>query len=202
MDETAPAEDGGVSRLRDGELRKRLTRLEHLLSLVEQTPGPVGEMAMSAVTALSQVYGEALARAGGYAAEHPDVLEAFLRDELINHLLVLHDIHPEPVDQRVGRTLDRLRTALAGRARALSLREIADGTATVELEFESSKGCCGSSAPRDQEDVRVAVREAVLSVAPEIGDVVFAAGREPAPRPEPAFVPLSSVAALAGGARA
>ena len=56
-------------RLDDAAVRERLTGLDELLERVEQIPGPAGELALEAVSALAEVYGEALARALALAAE-------------------------------------------------------------------------------------------------------------------------------------
>lgn len=175
-----------ADRLRDDAVAARLGRLEELLGQLEQTPGPAGEIALDAVSELTRVYGEALARAVGYAAEVPAVLASFVGDELLDHLLVLHDIHPEPVDRRVGRAIEALRPGVAERGGEVELAGIDGGVARVSL---SMSGCGSTTA-----GVRDAVREAVLAVAPELSDVTVESGGQR----DPAFVPLTSL--MAGGA--
>jgi len=184
-DSAAPA-DAAPLRLRDEEVRARLDRLEDLLALVEKTPGPTGELAMSAVTELAQVYGEALARVVDRAAsaEASELLDAFVQDELVGHLLVLHGVHPDPVESRVARAVDEVQPAVVEHGGKIALRGIEDGVATVELTV----GGCGSSG----QSMRDAVREAVLCVAPELTDVTIASAR---PAAEPAFVPLATLSA-------
>jgi Fe-S cluster biogenesis protein NfuA len=182
-----------AARLRDDEVRERLSRLEHLLALVEETPGPSGELAMSAVTELAQVYGEALARAVCHAAESPALLESLVRDELIGHLLVLHDIHPEPAGPRVARAVDALRPMVAEQGGEIALLGVEDGVAKVTL----SVGGCGSGCGSSAQGLHQAVREAVLSVAPELDEVSIVAGRPPAAPAPSAFIPLSSLGAQA-----
>lgn len=183
------AEDAGSAvRLRDDAVAERLSRLDELLGQVEETPGPAGEVALAAVTELARVYGEALARAAGYAAEAAGPLEAFLADELLSHLLVLHEIHPEPVARRVARAIARLRAEVAGRGGMVELTGVDDGVATVVLAL----GGCGSTV----DGVREAVTEAVLAVAPELSEVSIIA---PAKGGDTAFVPLASVTVRARG---
>jgi AcrR family transcriptional regulator len=164
-----------ADRLRDDAVAERLARLDELLAQLEQAPGPAGEVALEAVSELTQVYGEALARAIAYTADVPGVREKFIRDELLGHLLVLHDIHPEPVDERVRRVVEKLKRDVAELGGTLRLSGIDSGVATLTLSI----GGCGSSGVAD------AVREAVLAVAPELSDVVLAK--------DPAFVPLESL---------
>jgi Fe-S cluster biogenesis protein NfuA len=167
-------------QLDDAAVRKCLTRLEELLAQVEAIPGPAGELALDAVSALAQVYGEALARATGYAFRAPAVLESITGDELLAHLLVLHGIHPDPVERRVSHAVDKLRPTLQEHGGDIELSGIAQGVATVQL---SIKGCSSAG-------VEDAVREAVLAVAPELSDVQ----RAPATgQRDAAFIPLDAL---------
>src|SRR3954453_17142756 len=60
---SAPTMADAPARLADAAVRERLTGLDELLERVEQIPGPAGELALEAVSALAEIYGEALARA-------------------------------------------------------------------------------------------------------------------------------------------
>lgn len=63
----------------DAEVRERVERLEELLLAAEDSPA-----AIDAVAALAEVYGEALRRMVQGADPQ--------RDELVSHLLLLHEI--------------------------------------------------------------------------------------------------------------
>ncbi|MCV7197130.1 hypothetical protein [Mycobacterium angelicum] len=177
------------NRLPDNEIRELLTRLDGLLEEVELTPGPGGQIAAEAVTALARVYGEALARAIGFVADTAALREAFLDDELLGHLLVLHGIHPEPVGARVSRVVARLAAAMTEQGAHLELAGIDDGVATVRL---SAHGC-GSAGLAE------VVRDAVLALTPELSEVSVVSG---AAR-KGAFIPLENLLAHtpAGGVR-
>lgn len=167
--------------MRDAQVRDTLTRLNDLLGELEETPGPAGELARQAFSALTQLYGEALARALAHVTDSPSAYEAFLGDELLGHLLVLHEIHPEPVADRVSRVIDELSSPIQKRGGKIELVGITDGVATVRL----SKHGCGSATTGLDE----VVREEVLALAPELSDVQVASG---APK-EPTFIPLDSL---------
>jgi hypothetical protein len=68
-----------------------VARVEAAIAAVESQP-----QAMEAVQALVEMYGEGLAR----IAQRVEAKE-LLGDELVEHLLVLHDLHPVPVEERV-----------------------------------------------------------------------------------------------------
>ncbi len=106
------AEAAGA-RLADPDVEARLARLDGLLEGLESAPGPTTRSATEAVAILTEVYGEALAR----VMDHADgpLAENLAGDELLGHLLVLHDIHPEPAERRAARAVERLRPAVQER---------------------------------------------------------------------------------------
>jgi Fe-S cluster biogenesis protein NfuA len=180
------AEDG-AARLADPEVEARLARLDELLAGLESAPGPTTRSATEAVRLLTEVYGEALARvldlADGQLAGH------MADDELLGHLLVLHDIHPEPTELRAARAVERLRPAVRERGGDVEWAGLQGDVARVLV---TSGGGCGSGCGSAGGEVTAAVREAVLAVAPELTAV------ESVPAPSdrsaaPAFVPLTTL---------
>ncbi|MFF6998913.1 NifU family protein [Streptomyces sp. NPDC008313] len=177
-------------RLDERAIARRLARLDELLEGIEAAPGPMTQAAIEAVQALTEVYGEALARVlDGAGAELADRLAG---DELLGHLMVLHGIHPEPVDRRVSRAVDNLRPAVRKSGGEIHLAGVEDGVANVRLRA----GGCGSSSTA----VEDAVREAVLAVAPELTDVRRVPEPEREKRGQAAFVPLDALTGRTAGA--
>jgi AcrR family transcriptional regulator len=172
-------EPGSPQRLSDKDIGDALTRLNDLLEEVEQIPGPAGEIAVEAVSALARVYGEALARAIGHVAGNRAAREAFLNDELLGHLLVLHELQPESVDRRVSRAITKLSGPLDDQGARVELAAIEDGVATLRLVAHG----CGSAGIAD------VVREAVLAAAPELSEVRVVSGGAH----DSAFVPLEKL---------
>ncbi len=166
-------------RLDDAAVGQRLARTDELLERVESTPGPTTEAAVEVVQTLAEIYGEALARILDLV--EPELAGRLADDELLSHLMVLHDVHPEPVERRAARAVDGLRPAVRERGGDVELTGVEGGVASVRLK---AKGC-GSSSDAFEE----AVREAVLAVAPELTGV----RRAPEEAPAPAFVPLGSL---------
>ncbi|UGQ11495.1 NifU family protein [Yinghuangia sp. ASG 101] len=176
-------------RLGGPEVEERLARIDDSLGYLEGVPGRTSEAGVTAVRNLAEVYGEALARLLDLLA--PDAARTAVRDELLGHLLALHDLHPDPPTVRVERVLDALRPGL-GTGGDAELLGIQDGVAHVRLTVRG----CGSSAGAAED----AVRDAVTAAAPELRDV----RRAPDPERAPAFVPLDTLrprpsAAPAGG---
>lgn len=118
--------------MEDREVRERVAHVEQLLERIEDDPA-----ALEAVAAVVELYGEALRRIVSGASP--------TKDELVAHLLLVHDLHPAGVEQRVAQVLEELGGGeLAG----------IDGT-VARIRLHS--GC-----------KRSAVEEAVLRVAPEL----------------------------------
>ncbi|MEV6834055.1 NifU family protein [Streptomyces sp. NPDC051133] len=172
-----------AGRLADAAVEARLARLDEVLAGLESAPGP----ALEAVRLLTEVYGEALARVLDRAEEA--LGEQLVADELVGHLLVLHDLHPEPPERRAARAVEKLRPAVRERGGDLEWAGVDGQVARVRL---SSGGGCGSGCGGGSADVAEAVRAAVLAVAPELTSVETV--QEPAARQAPpAFVPLSTI---------
>lgn len=172
-------------RLDDQTVARLLERLEETLGRLEDTPGPTAEAALDAVAILAEVYGEALARVMDRAPAGTAVAAALADDELLGHLLVLHDIHPEPLRRRVERALDGLAAALRSQGVEARLTDVTGDVARVRLT-----GGCSSGA----EPVRRAVEQAVRTVAPEVETVEVS-------RAAPvAFVPADALLVRPGGA--
>jgi Fe-S cluster biogenesis protein NfuA len=153
---------GEVARLDNGEVEQRLVQLDALLEQLENTPSPIAEQALEAVEAVTAIYGEALARILDHG---PAFASELLDDNLLSHLLVLHGLHPEPVETRVAQALDEVRPYLHSHGGDVQLAAVSDGVAQVTLT--GSCGGCASSATT----LEYAVREAVLGVAPEVSEV-------------------------------
>jgi Fe-S cluster biogenesis protein NfuA len=130
------------------------------------------------VRALVDVYGTALARV--IALVGGDVRSSLAQDELVHHLLVLHGIHPQPIEERITRALEELRS----HGDEVELAAIDEGVAC--LRWSNARGCATSAA-----GVERAISESVLASAPELRGVEVLAA--PDRRPSPAVIPAESL---------
>src|SRR4051794_20223176 len=89
--------------MRDAEVREQVARVDELIGGVEDDP-----RALDAVRAIVGLYGEALRRIGELDGFSDDVAS----DELVSHLLLLHDLHPVSLEARVSRALEEVRPYL------------------------------------------------------------------------------------------
>lgn len=136
--------------MNDAEARELVGRVDGLLT------GLHGQ-ALEAVAALVDLYGEALARV---VARVPATELA--GDELIRHLLIVHGLHPQSVEERVRTALDGVRPYLASHSGGVELVDIDEAVVRLRLEG-TCHGCPSSTAT-----LKLAVEQAIFEAAPEI----------------------------------
>jgi Fe-S cluster biogenesis protein NfuA len=153
-------------------VQERVARIETLLDAIGDDP-----KAMEAVGTIVELYGEALARmlAGADPTE----------DELVSHLLLVHDLHPTDVEARVQRALDDVRPYLDSHGGNVELLRIDDGVAHLRLE-----GTC-DGCPSSAVTLKLAIEEAVMRAAPELERIEAEGVAEP--KPEPVLVQIGSL---------
>ena len=176
-------------RLDDRAVQARLAELNEQLERLEQIPGQTSALAVDTVEALVEVYGEALCRVMDIAAGTP-LADALAADDLIANLLLLHDVHPVPLNRRLEEALDRVRPYVHSHGGQVELLGVADGVARVRFSG-SCDGCTASSATLES-----GIREALLAAAPELTGVEAEDGgarAHPPPVAPPAVIPLASV---------
>ncbi len=101
---------------KDEEAREHVARTEALLARIEELPDNAARaQAVQTLQAMTALYGECLARVMTHA---DDALSGTLAaDELVGQLLLVHDLHPDPVRTRVERALADLQGVGSGRDR-------------------------------------------------------------------------------------
>lgn len=180
------------ARFADPEIEGLLTKLDEALSELETLPEGQGrDASVEALQILLLVYGEGMQRMVGkvLALAGQEGVQSFMGDELIEHLLVLHDVHPEELQTRAERALDQVRPYLQSHGGDVEFLELVDGVARLRLNG-SCDGCPSSAVT-----LRSAVEEALKSALPEVIRVE-AEGEEPGAKEHPgtgAFVPVSEI---------
>jgi Fe-S cluster biogenesis protein NfuA/nitrite reductase/ring-hydroxylating ferredoxin subunit len=184
-----------VPALDDGAARERVARVDALLQDLEGAIGAVPvDTAIELAQALLDLYGEGLARIVGHIADsdHDGALaRALASDELVSHLLLLHGLHPVPLDTRVREALAEVRPYLESHGGDVELLAIDDGV--VRLAMRGSCDGCASSTMT----LKLAIEEAIQRAAPDVEEIVAKGAVEAAP-PAPALLQIE----LSDGLRA
>jgi Fe-S cluster biogenesis protein NfuA/nitrite reductase/ring-hydroxylating ferredoxin subunit len=136
-------------------------RVEGLLGELESLADPgARDVALETVQALLELYGAGLERiVDRIGKPHATALAT---DELVEHLLLLHGLHPMSVEERVREALDGVRPYLGSHGGDVELVGVTDGVALVRLQG-SCEGC-----PASAMTLKLAIEDAVLKAAPDV----------------------------------
>ena len=158
------------------------------------------------VGAIVQMYGAGLERiVGALMEDGPDgerIAAALAEDELVATLLLIHDLHPIPLAQRVQAALDSVRPYMESHGGNVELLSLEQGVARIHLQGSCSD--CSASAVT----LELAIKQALEEAAPDLEGlevegikaelpVVMAA-----PASAPVWFDVESVSSLANGSMA
>ncbi len=165
--------------MEDHALRDRVQRVEQALEQLEGLPAGPREVAFDAIAALVDLYGEGWSRTVRLLdASSPGQVAALARDDLIAHLLMIHDLHPDGLEHRVRAALDEVGASVGAAGRRLELVELTASMARVRLGSDTDR-----AEPVD--GFRALVEQAVRAAAPELERVEL-----DLPRPAPVAAAL------------
>jgi Fe-S cluster biogenesis protein NfuA len=170
----------------EGPAHARVARVEDLLEQLEALGDLVAPTtATEVVQALLALYGEGLGRIVDVLAERDDgtLARTLSEDELVAHLLMLHGLHPVPVEERVRGALRSVLPYLESHGGSVELLGVEEGVARLRLE-----GSC-SGCPSSTMTLKLAIEEAILKAAPDVEEV-RAEGAVPAAAAPPALIQL------------
>jgi len=159
-------------------------RLDRLLRELSTLADPsAGERATEAVRLVTELYGAALSTMVELVVDAGDapLLDRMVSDPLVSSLLVLHDLHPFDLADRIGMALDKVRPYLASHGGDVEVLGVdaAAGAVTIRL-LGSCDGCPSSSVT-----LKMAVEQAIHEGAPEVGHIIVDGWTEPEPVPPP-----------------
>ena len=141
----------------DERARELIETVDRRLERAEADP-----IALEVVEALLELYGEGMRRIVESDAE---LAERLAGDELVSHLLLVHDLHPVPLRERVQAALDEVRPYLDSHGGDVELLGVEAGVVTLRMAG-SCNGCASSAAT-----LELAIEEAIHGHAPEVEEV-------------------------------
>jgi Fe-S cluster biogenesis protein NfuA/nitrite reductase/ring-hydroxylating ferredoxin subunit len=123
------------------------------------------------------LHGEALRRI--WARVDGEDRDRLAADRVVAQVLLVHDLHPLPLEERVAAALEQVRPYLDSHGGGVELLSLEDGIATLLLQG-SCKGCASSAAT-----LELAIERALEEHAPDLLGVevegVAGSKRSPAP---------------------
>lgn len=139
-------------------------RVEMLLDRFSAFPASTGARtdAEDLVRTISSLYGESLRSIARTLREElgergEAILERCCDDPLVASLLVTHNLHPVPLEERVRRAIDRIKPALEQQHANVELLSVDEDAVSVRVDGTS--------------DVVPLVEQAVYAAAPEVLEV-------------------------------
>ena len=163
-----------------------IDRIEELVHRAEAIDDPaVRGIAVDLLQAVLNFHAAGLERlmeiaaATGPAGEA--IFERAAEDDLVSSMLLLHGLHPDDLETRVNRAVEKLRRTFGSPGAGLSL--VAIENETVRLRFQTERAWSG--AP-----IKASIEAAIYQAAPEVAHVVIEGFEDP---PLPNFVPLSNL---------
>lgn len=171
--------NGQANRATSREMAKRL---QELIEQVHSQPNPAARALLNeCLQSLLSFYGNGLSRIlahmhdAGAAGER--ILEELLQDQAVSGLLLIHGLHPVPLEQRLHAALEKVRPYMQSHGGNIELLSLENDVAQVKLE-----GTC-KSCPSSTITLELAVRKAVEEACPDLVElaVVGADSENPAP---------------------
>jgi Fe-S cluster biogenesis protein NfuA len=179
------------------DLREDMQRIGRLVQEIESIADPVVQAASKdLVKSLMDFHGAALEKTLEIVAEagEPgmDIIDRLGRDSLVSSVLVLYGLHPEDLESRVLKAVERVQPQLRKQGCEVELLSVMDGA--IRLRVELGSHTCGSTAKTLQSTLEGAIYDA----APDLTSLVVE-GFEA--KPASGFVALDKLLGSAGGSQ-
>lgn len=149
------------------ELLLRVQELQARLDAVEDPA--TREVAEELTSAVVQMYGAGLERIVGSlqqaGEEGKRLAVALAEDPLVVALLLIHDLHPVPLEARVRGALEQVRPYMESHGGNVELLSVQDGVARISLRGSCSD--CAASAVT----LELAIKQAIEEAAPDLEEL-------------------------------
>ena len=161
-------------------------RIEELVRRAELLPDSQARtLVVDLLQAVMDLHSAGLERmleiAANAGPEGERIVEAIAADNVSSSVLLLHGLHPDDLETRINRAVEKLRLRFGPRGGSISLAGIENGV--VHLRYEST-------SDRAAETARETIEDALYEAAPEIEGIVTDGLTTPA---SAGFVPLADL---------
>jgi Fe-S cluster biogenesis protein NfuA len=153
-----------------GEFRVQTERVEKLAAKLQNAGDPeIRAAALDLVQSVIELHGAALDRMMEFLSRTPEgkaALNEAMDDDLVASMLLLHGLHPDDIQTRVLRGIEKVRPYLQSHGGDVELAGVRDGIVRLVLY-----GSCGS-CPSSSLTLKNTVEEALFEAAPDIVEIV------------------------------
>lgn len=151
----------------DKDFRDRVQRIGSLVQEVEEIADPaVRATTKVLLQSLMDLHGAAIERTMEIVAEAGDtgmeLIDRLGRDPMVSSVLVLYGLHPEELDTRVLKAIEKVKPQLRKQGAEVEVLELHEGV--VRLRVEVGEHACGSTA----KTVRTTLEGAIYDAAPDL----------------------------------
>jgi Fe-S cluster biogenesis protein NfuA len=152
------------------DIREDIQRIGSLVQEIENIADPaVRATTKNLLQSLMDLHGAALEKVLETVSQLGDVgiaaIDGLGRDPLVGSLLVLYGLHPDDIEIRVERALDRVRPQLRKQSCEVRMIDIHDGHVRVRAQVASHS--CGSTANA----VKATIENAMYDAAPDLASL-------------------------------
>ena len=151
----------------DKDFRDRVQRIGDLVQEIEAIADPATRAtAKGLIQSLMDLHGAAIERTMEVIAEAGEpgieLIDRLGRDPMVSSLLVLYGLHPEDLDSRVQKAIEKVKPQLRKQGAEVEILELHEGV--VRLRVQTGEHTCGSTA----KTVRAALEGAIYDAAPDL----------------------------------
>lgn len=180
------------------DFREDIQRIGGLVQEIESIADPaVRATTRDLVQSLMELHGAALEKATDIITEAGEpgtnIIDRLGRDPLVSSVLILYGLHPESLETRVVKAVDRMRSQLRKQGCEVELLSVQDGV--IRLRVETGSHTCGSTA----KTVQSSLEGAIYDAAPDLTSLIIEGFEE---KPASGFVALDTLTGSAGGSHA
>jgi Fe-S cluster biogenesis protein NfuA len=177
------------------DFREDIERIGGLVQEIESIADPAVRAATkNLVQSLMDLHGAALEKALDIVADAGEpgmsIIDRLGRDSLVSSVLILYGLHPEDIETRVAKAVDRVRPQLRKQGCEVELLSITDGA--IRLRVETGSHTCGSTA----KTLQATLEGAMYDAAPDLTSLVIGGFDE---KPASGFVALDKLMSGAAG---
>jgi Fe-S cluster biogenesis protein NfuA len=156
----------------DKDFREDLQRIGGLVEEIESIADPATRAATkNLVQSLMDLHGSALEKALDIVAQAGEpgmnIIDQLGRDSLVSSVLILYGLHPDGIQDRVVKAVERMRPQLRKQGCEVEAIDVNDGL--VRLRVETGSHACGSTA----KTLQATLEGVIYDAAPDMTALVI-----------------------------